>query len=113
MVPKNRSRVNESPRPALLGGYSTMKRTRHTHEQTIGNLKTDNQLLAQDQTVADACRVLEFSQPTYHHYRLLYGGMDAEEAIRLSQLKNENARLKWLLAEAELNKAMLKGLVTP
>ena len=54
-----------------------MKRTRHTPEQTIRNLKTDDQLLAWGQTVADACRVLEVSQPTYHHYRLLYSGMNA------------------------------------
>jgi hypothetical protein len=36
--------------------------------------------------------------------------MKAEEAKRLSQLEKENARLKRLLAEAELDKAMLKDL---
>ena len=46
-------------------GDSTMKRTRHTPEQIIRKLKTADQLLAQGQTVADACRVLEVSQPTY------------------------------------------------
>ncbi|QCH14534.1 transposase [Synechococcus sp. CB0101] len=88
-------------------GDSTMKRTRHTPEQIIRKLKTADQLLAQGQTVADACRVLEVSQPTYHRWRQLYGGMKAEEAKRLSQLEKENARLKRLLAEAELDKAML------
>jgi len=43
-----------------------MKRTWHTLEQIIRKLKTANQLLAQGQTVADACRVLDGSQPTYH-----------------------------------------------
>ena len=90
-----------------------MKRTRHTPEQIIRKLKTADQLIAQGQTVADACRVLEVSQPTYHRWRQLYGGMQAEEAKRLSQLEKENARLKRLLAEAELDKAMLKDLVAP
>ena len=87
-----------------------MKRTRHTPEQIIRKLKTADQLITQGQTVAEACRVLEVSQPTYHRWRQLYGGMQAEEAKRLSQLEKENARLKRLLAEAELDKAMLKDL---
>jgi len=87
-----------------------MKRTRHTPEQIIRKLKTADQLIAQGQTVAEACRVLEVSQPTYHRWRQLYCGMKAEEAKRLSQLEKENARLKRLLAEAELEKAMLKDL---
>ena len=87
-----------------------MKRTRHTPEQIIRKLKTADQLLAQGQTVVDACLVLEDSQPTYHRWRHLYGGMQAEEAKRLTQLEKENGRLKKLLAEAELEKAMLKEL---
>ena len=77
-------------RPDWAGDF-TMKRTRHTPEQIIRKLKTADQLLAQGQTVADACRVLEVSQPTYHRWRQLYGGMKAEEPKRLSQLEKENA----------------------
>lgn len=91
-------------------GDSTMKRTRHTPEQIIRKLKTADQLIAQGKTVADVCRVLEVAQPTYHRWRQLYGGMKAEEAKRLTQLEKENTRLKKLLAEAELEKAMLKNL---
>ena len=53
---------------------------------------------------------MEVSQPTYPRWRQLYGGMQAEEAMRLTQLEKENDRLKRLLAEAELEKAMLKEL---
>ena len=60
--------------------------------------------------MADVCRVIEVTQPTYHRWRQQYGGMQAEEARRLTQLEKENARLKKLLAEAELEKAMLKDL---
>jgi len=50
-------------------GDFIMKRTRQTTEQIIRKLKTAEQLLAQGQTVADACRDLEFSQPTYIRWR--------------------------------------------
>jgi len=87
-----------------------MKRIRHTPEQIIRKLKTAKQLLAQGKTIAVDCRALEASQPTYHLWGQLYGGMQAEEAKRLTQLEKENGRLKKLLAEAELEKAMLKEL---
>ena len=47
---------------------------------------------------------------TYHRWQHLYGGMKATEAKRLKELEQENTRLKRLLAEAELDKAMLKEL---
>ena len=53
------------------------------------------------------------TQPTYHRWRQQFGERQAEEARRLNQLEKENARLIKLLAEAELEKAMLKDLVAP
>ena len=64
-------------------------------------------MIAQGKSVADVCRALEVSQPTYHRWKQQYGGMQAEEAKRLTQLEKEKGRLKRLLAEAELEKAML------
>jgi transposase InsO family protein len=46
-----------------------MKRTRHTAEQIIRKLKTAEQLIAQGKTVADVCRVIEVTQPTYRLLR--------------------------------------------
>jgi transposase-like protein len=71
-----------------------MKRTRHTAEQIIRKLKTAEQLIAQGKTVSDVCRAIEVTLPTYYRWRQLYGGMQAEEAKRLTQLEKENARLK-------------------
>ena len=88
-----------------------MKRTRHTAEQIIRKLRTAEQLIAQGKTVAEVCRVIKVTQSTYHRWRQHYGSMHAEEAKRLTQLEKENARLKKLLAEAELEKAMLEDLV--
>jgi putative transposase len=74
-----------------------MKRTRHTPEQIIRKLKTVDQLIARGKAVIEVCRVLEVAQPTCHRWWQLYGGMQAEEAKRLTQLEKENARLKKLL----------------
>ena len=91
-------------------GDSTMKRIRHTAEQIIRRLKTAEQLIAQGKTVVVVGCVIEVTQPTYHRWQQEYGGMQAEEARRLTQLEKGNARLKKLLAEAELEKAILKDL---
>jgi putative transposase len=48
---------------------STMKRIRHTAEQIIRKLKTAEQLIAQGKTVADICRAIEVTQPTYHRWK--------------------------------------------
>lgn len=97
-------------RPVWVGDF-TMKRTRHTVEQIIRKLKTSKQLIAQGKTVIEVCRLIEVTQPTYHRWRQQNGGMQAEVARRLTQLEKENARLKNLLAEAELEKAMFNDLV--
>jgi len=55
-------------------------------------------------------RRLEISESTWNRWRHRNGGMDVKEAKRLKELETENARLTKLLAEAELDKAMLKEL---
>jgi transposase-like protein len=69
-----------------------------------------------DEELADVPQRLEISEATCFRWRNGYrreyrlGGMKSEEAKRLKQLEIENARLKKLLAEAELDKAMLKDI---
>ena len=53
---------------------------------------------------------LEVSEATYHRWRTQYGGLKADNAKRLKELTSENARLKRLLAEAELEKDALREL---
>ena len=52
------------------------------------------------------------SEPTWHRWRQQYGGMKAEAAKRLKELELENSRLKHLLAEAELDKSILKAALS-
>jgi len=87
---------------------SVMKGRRHTPEQVIGKLRDADRLLADGIELAEVVRRLEVSEQTYYRWRNQYGGMKADDAKRLRELKRENARLKRLLAEAELEKAILK-----
>jgi len=87
-----------------------MTRRRHTPEQIIRKLAEGNRLIGQGQDIADVCRHLEIAESTWHRWLSQYGGMKANDAKRLKELESENARLKKLLAEAELDKAMLKEL---
>jgi len=76
----------------------------------IRKLAEADKLLAEGRTVEEACRHLEITESTYHRWRNQFGGMKANDAKRLKELEHENARLKKLLAEAELEKSMLKEL---
>ena len=86
------------------------KRKRHSSEQIIRKLQDGERLLNAGKPVAQVCQALAVSEATFHRWRNQYGGMKCEEAKRLAELERENARLKKLLAEAELDKAMLKDL---
>jgi transposase-like protein len=86
------------------------KRKRHSPEQIVGKLQEADRLLNAGKSVAHVYQALEVSEATYHRWRAQYGGMKCEEAVRLKNLEIENARLKKLLAEAELDKAMLKDI---
>ena len=84
------------------------KRKRHTPEQIIRKLREADTMLAAGKVVAHVYQALAVSEATFHRWRNQYGGMKAEQAKRLKELDQENIRLKKLLAEAELDKAILK-----
>ena len=86
------------------------KRRRHTPDQIIRKLAEGNKLLASGQELDEVCRHLEVAESTWHRWVAQYGGMKANDAKRLKELEIENSRLKRLLADAELDKAMLKEL---
>lgn len=80
----------------------------HKPEQIIKKLREADALIAVGKTIGQVCQSLEVSEQTLHRWRNQYGGMKAEEAKRLQELEGENKRLKKLLAEAELDNAILK-----
>lgn len=83
---------------------------RHTPEQIIGKLRDADVDLAGGATIGEVCQKLEVSEQTYYRWRNQYGGMKAEEAKRLKELEQENARLKKIVADQALDISMLKDL---
>jgi putative transposase len=85
-----------------------MKRERFTDEQIIGILN-EQELGAK---TADLCRKHGISDATFYKWKSKYGGMEVAEAKRLKALEAENAKLKKLLADAILDNAALKDLLS-
>ena len=85
-----------------------MKSKKHRPEQIIRKLREADVMLATDKTIGQVAQALEISEQTFHRWRNQYGGMKAKEAKRLKELEVENRRLKKLLAEAQLDKEILK-----
>ena len=85
-------------------------RKRHTPEQVVRKLTQADRLLADGKDVADVCRELQVSEQTYYRWRNQFGGLKADDAKKLKELERENATLKRLLADAELEKAALKEI---
>ena len=84
-----------------------MKTKRFSEEQIIAVLKEAEA----GAKTKDLCRRHGISDATFYNWKAKYAGMTVSEARRLKELEHENARLKRLLAEAELDKAALKDLL--
>ena len=85
---------------------------RHSPEQIEQKLRDGDAMLNAGKSVAEVVQHLGVSEQTYYRWKNQYGGMKSEEAKRLKALEVENAKLKKLLAEAELDKAMLKEIAS-
>jgi len=79
-----------------------VKRRRHTPEQVIRKLREADRMLAEGAEVSEVAKALEVSEQSYHRWRATYGGMKADEVRRLKELERENASLKRLVADKEL-----------
>lgn len=84
-----------------------MKGKRYTDEQIIGFLKAHEA----GAKVGDLVREHGFSEQSFYRWKSKYGGMEVSDAKRLRDLEAENTRLKKLLAEAELDKSMLRDVL--
>ena len=85
-----------------------MKRIRHSPEQVIRKPREADAELAKGTAIAEVCKALGVAEATYHRWRSQYGGMRADEMRRLKDLEKENARLKALVADLSLDKAILQ-----
>jgi transposase-like protein len=85
-----------------------MGKKRLAVEQIIQKLREAELELARNQTVPQACKKIGVTEQTYYRWRKEYGGLRTDQAKRFKELEQENARLKRLLADAELDKAILR-----
>src|SRR4051812_45855438 len=84
------------------------KKPRHTPEQVISKLREAEVKPAKGLAIAQACKDLGITENTCYRWRREYGGMKVDQARGLKDLEKANARLKRLLADAELDKAILR-----
>ena len=84
-----------------------MKRKGYTEEQIIRILKEHEA----GASVPDISRRHGIAGKTIYRWKSKFGGIEVPDAKRLRELEQENAKLKRLLGEAELDKAALKELV--
>jgi len=85
-----------------------MARRRFTSEQIITMLREAEVLVNQGSTVIEVARKLGIAEQTYYRWCKEYGGMRVDQAKRLKELEQENARLKRLVADLALDNAILK-----
>lgn len=85
-----------------------MSRKNYTPEQIIKQLRATEILLGKGETVAQVCKKAGISEQTYYRWRREYGGMQVVQAKRLRDLEKENSRLKRLVADLNLDKAILE-----
>ena len=85
-----------------------MGRKINSPEQIVRKLRQAEVLISQGNTISQASRQLGITEQTYYRWRKLYGGMQVSQAKRLKELENENTRLKKLVADLSLDKAILK-----
>ena len=86
----------------------TRKRKRRKPEQIVKLLQEGQAMLSAGKSEAEVLQRLEITESTWQRWNSQYGGMKADEAKRLRELEIENQRLKEMLAEAELDKRILK-----
>jgi putative transposase len=91
------------------GRIANMGRGKQRSPEQIVRLVHDAETrLANGEVVADVCRAIGVSESSFYRWRERYAGMSVPDAKLLRELERENATLKRLLAEAELEKAALR-----
>ncbi len=86
----------------------TKKRKRRRPEQIVKLLQQGEAMLSVGKPLAEVYQKLEISDVTWSRWKKQFGGMKSDEAKRLGDLEIENQKLKEMLAEAELDKRILK-----
>jgi putative transposase len=91
----------------LLGAEEfAMKRKRFSVEQIVAVLKQAELGMA----VSDVTRQMGISEQTFYRWKKQYAGLQSDQVRELKQLQDENTRLKKLVADLSLDKAILQDI---
>src|SRR2546425_12456974 len=82
---------------------------KHTAEQIVNLLRQVEVGVANGKTLPQACKEAEIVEQTYYRWRKEYGGLKVDQARRLKDLEQENAKLKRLVSEVEPGEAGVEG----
>jgi len=85
-----------------------MQKNQFTDEQIVAILQ---QAEKGEKTVAEVCRQHNVSGNSFYRWRTRFGGLNTSEAARVRELEKENARLKRLLAERDLEVDIIKEIL--
>lgn len=83
-----------------------------TPEKIVALLRQVEVLIGQGKSTPVACREAGISDVSYYRWRKEYGGLQLDQARRMKDLERENARLKRIVADLSLEKAMLKEVAS-
>ena len=86
----------------------TGRRKRFSAEEIVNKLRQAEVLISQGQSISQASKQLSITDQTYYRWRKEYGGLKTDQAKRLKELERENSRLKKLVADLSLDKAILE-----
>jgi putative transposase len=89
-----------------------MARKRFTSEQIIGHLRQAEVMVGRGCRLDEVLRELGVTANTYYRWRKEYGGLGLDQARRLKDLEQENARLKRAVADLTLDNLILKEVST-
>lgn len=85
-----------------------MQKSQFTDEQIVAILQ---QAEKGEKSISEVCRQHNISENTFYRWRTRFGSMNTNEAARVRELEKENARLKRLLAERDLEVDIIKEIL--
>ena len=89
-----------------------MARKRYTAEQIIGFLRQAEVMVGRGSSMEEVLREIDVTANTYYRWRKEYGGLGLDQARRLKDLEQENARLKRVVVDLSLDHLILKEVST-
>lgn len=85
---------------------------RYQPEQVVNLLRRIEVAVANGKTTAQACKEAEIVEQTYLRWRKEYGGSQLDQAKRLKELEQENAKPKRLVAKLSMEKLVLTDIAS-